>query len=285
MGYTTKSAGEIFTKRSIDNAMSPNGVMLRESRDSEEHPLSVPVILALDVTGSMGMIPHQLVKEGLPHMMAGIIEHGVQHPQVLFLAIGDHKTDDAPLQVGQFESNDELLDKWLTNVYLEGHGGGNGGESYALAWYFAGYRTSTDSFEKRKTKGFLFTVGDEPVHNQISRHDMKQIMGEGEYGDYTAAALLAKARETYHVFHLHIKETMTGMEPRVINGWKEIMGENLIIVESHDQIANIIAETVVKYTKDAMPTQDVSQSVNTVEVDNSKPSSSEYKPNDDIQML
>ena len=52
-GYHTKSAGQIFTKRSIDNAMSPMRVAIREARDSEDHPQSVPIILALDVTGSM----------------------------------------------------------------------------------------------------------------------------------------------------------------------------------------------------------------------------------------
>ena len=58
------------------------------------------------------------------------------------------KCDSAPLQVGQFESSDELLDKWLTNIYFEAGGGGNGGESYALAWYFAALKTATDSMEK-----------------------------------------------------------------------------------------------------------------------------------------
>ena len=85
----------------------------------------------------MGHVPHALVQDGLPHIMETILKKGVEDPQVLFLAIGDHTCDEAPLQVGQFESSDELLDRWLTDVYLEGHGGGNDGESYMLAWYFA----------------------------------------------------------------------------------------------------------------------------------------------------
>jgi hypothetical protein len=69
-------------------------VAIRESRDSTDHPNALPIILALDVTGSMGSIPHYLVKEGLPHLMDGIIQKGFPDPQVLFLGIGDHECDD-----------------------------------------------------------------------------------------------------------------------------------------------------------------------------------------------
>lgn len=245
LGYDTKTSEEIFTQRSINNAMNPHKVTFREARDSKEHPFSVPIILALDVTGSMGSIPHYLVKEGLPKMMDGIIQAGIEDPQVLFMGIGDHECDDSPLQVGQFESSDELLDKWLTDVYLEGGGGGNDGESYHLAWYFAGYHTVTDSWEKRDQKGFLFTVGDEPVLERIPGSKLQKIMGFDQYNDQSALELLDKARESYHVYHLHIKETMSGSRSHVINGWKELMSDNLIIVNNKEDVAKIIAETVV----------------------------------------
>jgi hypothetical protein len=79
-GYGTKSAGEIFTqnaKRQAHPSMIPHGVAFRESRDSEVHPHSVPIILGLDVTGSMGHIPYELIREGLPKLMGGIIQGGV----------------------------------------------------------------------------------------------------------------------------------------------------------------------------------------------------------------
>jgi len=245
LGYKTKAVHEIFTHKSINNAMNPSGITVRESRDSEEHPASVPIILALDVTGSMGNVPHHLVKTGLPAIMDNIIKNGIADPQLLFLGIGDHEFDSSPLQVGQFESSDELLDKWLTDVYLEGGGGGNAGESYHLAWYFAAQHTETDSFEKRGEKGYLFTVGDEPVLTSLPKPYLENIMGEGgQYQNYTAAELLEKARERYHVYHLHIKETCSGSRQHVMDGWKQLMNDNMIVVQSHEQVSDIIADIV-----------------------------------------
>lgn len=244
LGYDTKGINEIFSQSSINQAMDPRGISFRESRDSKDHPESISIILALDVTGSMGSIPHFLVKEGLPHIMGNIIERGIPDPQLLFLAIGDHECDSSPLQVGQFESNDELLDKWLTQVYLEGGGGGNGGESYFLAWYFAGFHTIIDCFEKRKQKGILFTIGDEPNLPGISMGSLEGIMGKGQHKNYSAHDLLKKAQEIYNVYHLHVKETASGRTQSVMDGWKEVMGDNLILVNNSKEIARIIPEIV-----------------------------------------
>lgn len=244
--YANKSTEEVFKRRSIDNAMSPHAIDVRESRDSEDHPESLAIFLGLDVTASMGNIPHKLITDGLTHIMGTIIEHGIEHPQLLFAGIGDHKVDSAPLQVSQFESSDPLLDKWLKELYLEGGGGGNGGESYALAWYFAGYHTSIDCFEKRNQKGFLFTVGDEPIHNRIPKAAMDNIMKNNQLeADATAVQLLEHARQMYHVKHFHIYETSTGRRQETKDSLKEIMGDDVIFVENYTNLPNMIAQSIL----------------------------------------
>ena len=243
-GYYTKSANETFSQRGIFHEMNPYGVTLRESRDSDEHPDAYPIIIALDVTGSMGQIPHELVRNGLPTIMSNIISSGIQHPQVLFLAIGDHECDRSPLQIGQFESSDEKLDYWLTNVYLEGGGGGNLGESYALAWLFASRYTETDSFAKRGRKGVLITIGDEPTLNDYSARMQKALFGDGQCSDATASSLLADACQSYHCFHLNTSFTMSGRRTNTVNKWRELMSDHLLIAESIDEISAIISKTV-----------------------------------------
>lgn len=244
--YATSSPTAIFMERSINNAMNPCGVQIRESRDSSEHPESLAIIIALDVTGSMGSVPLYLVKEGLPAIMDAIINSGIKDPQVLFLGIGDHECDHAPLQVGQFESSDELLDKWLTTIFLEGGGGGNYGESYMLAWYFAAYHTDIDCLNKRGQKGFLFTIGDEPVLKSIPKVVIKSIMGDGQYEDFDSSKLLEKAMEKYNCFHIHIRETGSGSRQSVMDHWKQIIQDNLIIANRRQDVASIISEVVSK---------------------------------------
>jgi len=244
--YIPASAESVFVQHGIHNEMNPHGVKVRESRDSVEHPESVAIIVALDETGSMGDVPHHLVQEGLPHMMNAVYKAGVKDPQVLFLGIGDHTCDRAPLQVGQFETSDELLDKWLTSVFLEGKGGGNEGESYALAWYFAAKHTALDCLEKRKKKGVLFTIGDEPVLKDYPARMLEALMGKGQYSDETAASLLAKAREKYTCYHIHIAETSTGSARSTIDGWRELMRDNLFVAKSYKDVPKIIADAIVK---------------------------------------
>jgi len=247
-GYATKQRDEIFEqnkKQEIHEGMRPQGIRYRECRDSEAHPHATPIMLFLDVTGSMGHIPHELIKDGLPKLMSRLIENGVPDAALMFGAIGDHKVDRYPLQVAQFESGDAELDMWLTRTFLESGGGGNGGESYHLAWYFAANHVKTDAFEKRGQKGFVFTVGDEPVHSTLDNHTIKEIMADAavvEGKGYSSGDLLTAAQKSNHVFHIHIDHGQP-FDPI----WTELLGENLIKTRDHTEIPKIISEKILQH--------------------------------------
>jgi hypothetical protein len=257
LDYLHKDVDEIFTQnteKKIHESMSCNGLKLREARDSETHPTTIPIILNLDVTGSMGQIPHDLVKTGLPKMMGSMIQRGVKDAALLFTAIGDHEIDRYPLQVGQFESGDEELDMWLTRTYLEGGGGGNMGESYLLAWYLAAFHTKTDSFEKRGQKGFLFTIGDEPGLTSIPETALKEIFGDGQHKTWTDAELLEKAREKWHVFHLLIERGWRASAAEEY--WKKTLGQDCIpvkdIMKIPEMVSDIVTATLEKTNPDVL---------------------------------
>lgn len=242
--YSTKSTAQVFGNRSIDKDMSPRGVQFRESRDSAAHPESLAIGVFLDETGSMGSIPDMLVRHKLGNLMNTFIDHGVPDAHVLFGGIGDQYADNSPLQVGQFEAGTDELNKWLTKIYLEGGGGGQSMESYSLAWLFFARHTSIDCFEKRNQKGFLFTIGDEGVHKALERDFLTNLLGYPFYEDIPAEQLLAEAQRMYHVFHLHVTETSTGSSGVIIDGWRKLLQERLILVEDYNNIAEIIASTV-----------------------------------------
>lgn len=239
LGYQTKSAREIFSNKA-DQTMNPKGVILRESRDSEVNPVTTPIIIALDVTASMGHIPHELVKNALPKLVSSLLEIGVPAPAILFLAIGDHYSDRSPLQVGQFESGDAELDLWLTRTYLEGGGGGNGGESYGLAHLFAAKFCQTDHWDKRKQKGFLITIGDEPNHARYESNAIKEITGNGDIATKSAEELITEAQERWNVFHIAAHNSYENS----LRGWKEVLKDNAIPMESPAQLPEIVSNII-----------------------------------------
>lgn len=247
----TKKTDKIFTQNEkgvISPDLDPKGVIFREARDSENHPDSLAIMTWLDVTGSMRVIPELIIKEKLNGIMTTLIDNGIKDAAVFFGAIGDHNkpygSDKAPLQVGQFESGTEELIKCLSSVYLEGGGGGNGVESYCLAHYFAGKHTSIDCFEKRGKKGFLFTIGDEASHSSLSAEDQIRIFGYEIAEDITDKEMLEMAERMYHVFHIHVNETGYKNDETVINYWKDLLGERLIIMDDYKNVSEIIASTV-----------------------------------------
>lgn len=248
-GFYKKSIDEVFTQqveKKIHESMSPKGVNKRECFDSVAHPNSLPIILNLDVTGSMMSIPAYMVKDGLPRMMGGLVQNGIPDASLLFTAIGDHECDKFPLQIGQFESGDEELDLWLTRSYLEKGGGGNSGESYLLAHYFAAFHTDIDSFKKRGQRGFLFTVGDEPGLKTLPGRAIDEIMGTTGSKTYTDRELLAAAEKMYDVYHLVLLHTDGAKKSTAY--WKDLLGQKCIEVKDYTEVAKVITEIVVKNT-------------------------------------
>lgn len=256
-GYFKKSVDEIFTQnkeKKSHHEMDPNGISFRVCADSSAHPLTIPIQLYLDVTGSMGHIPHDMIKEGLPTLMGTLIQNGVQDASLMFGAIGDHETDRHPLQVGQFESGDEELDMWLTRTYLEGNGGGNSGESYLLAWYFAANHVQTDSFDKRGKKGFVFTIGDEPTLKNLPSSAVKSIMGDTAVaqGSYTAEQLLTLAQKENHVYHIFLEHG----HRKCNDEWKQLMGPNLIVINDYTKVSRVISDVILSHNETQVEKRD-----------------------------
>lgn len=236
-GYTaTSTASEMYTSRSMKEEFDPTKFKVRESCDSAEHPNSTPIVLALDVTGSMSSVL-ETVSHRLGDTMGEIYKRNpVEDPQVCFMAFGDVYCDDAPIQVTQFESDIRIAEQ-LNDIYFERGGGGNGGESYSLPWYVAARRCKTDSWDKHNKKGFLFTVGDECCLPTLSKNAIKRFLGDDVERDLSATELLTEVSRKYEVYHLIVDPV--SYQP-VDKSWKKLLGKNCLIVEDIEKIPEII---------------------------------------------
>ena len=239
-------AREVFTQRMIHEDFDPLNIEMRESRDSDANPESNAIIIAFDETGSMGEIPFEFVRQGLGTMMREILDRKpVSDPHIMIMGVGDAMSDQAPLQVSQFEADIRIANQ-LQKVYLEGRGGGNDSESYTLPWYFAAKRTSIDCWEKRGKKGYLFTVGDELPPPKLPARHIAQVMGENEAVDVTTSDALDMACRTYEVYHVVAEQgsVASGNLEVVYGRWRELLGERVIRLSDHRRLAECVVSTI-----------------------------------------
>lgn len=226
--------------RAVHDKMDPRKARLRESRDSDAHPNSKAIAVIFDVTGSMGSIPITLQKK-LGELMNLLIMKGyVEHPQILFGAVGDATCDRVPLQVGQFESGIEMDDD-LARLYLEGGGGGQTTESYELAAYFLARHTAIDCLEKRGEKGYLFLIGDEMYYPAISRKQVEAVIGDSLEADIPTPRLFAELNSKFQVFHILPTSASHGNDPAVRKAWQSLLGQNVLTLDDPAAVCETIA--------------------------------------------
>ena len=211
---TDSSADNLFQNRQMLDKFNPKFIGMRESRDNDEHPHSTPIAIGVDVTGSMGYLSEEIVKNSLNELMKKLYASNViPDPQLMFAAIGDAYVDAAPLQVTQFESDIRIAEQ-LLELWLEGRGG-DVPEDYSLFWYFLAKHTDTDSMKKRNEKGFAFTIGDAPNHDTLTGDAIKRIFGDTPVRDMTKEKIVEETLKSYELFHINI----TGAaEKTVIDG-------------------------------------------------------------------
>lgn len=241
-----KSTDEIYTSRGMDKNLNPLGVKLRESRDSVDNPNSTPLIVGIDVTGSMGIIADVLARKGLGTLFEGVLARKpISNPHVMFMAIGDANCDQAPLQVSQFEADNRVVEQ-LTQIFLEHGGGGNNFESYNLPWYFAANHTVHDSMEKRGKRGYLFTVGDEEAPADLTTDQIKKFIGDDLERPATTKEVLTAAQRLYDVYHViieegsHAKYNMGAVE----KSWRDLLGQKVIKLADHTKLAEVIVSAI-----------------------------------------
>lgn len=198
---TGRVTGQSFKACHIDPMLDPQSFTVRECCNSEEHPNTVPVILALDVTGSMGEACAETAA-ALGKIVTSLYDKFADI-EFCIMGIGDLDYDSSPIQMSQFES-DVRIAVALDKVYMEHGGGGNGFESYTAAWYMGLNRTKLDCYDKQGRKGIIITMGDEPLNPYLPCRELNSCIKGTEEKDIETTELYSQASQKFDIFHIAV---------------------------------------------------------------------------------
>ena len=241
----TDNLQDFYTQRSIHKDLNPYKVV-RECCDSEEHPNTIPVIIGLDVTGSMGGACVKTA-QNLNTIITSLYDE-FEDVEFMIMGIGDLSYDHAPIQVSQFESDIRIAEH-LDNVYMEHGGGGNGFESYTAAWYFGLYHTALDCW-KRGKKGIIITMGDEPLNPYLPKEKLNKVLGDHVEADVETKDLYQLAKEKFDIYHIAINDKddcYKRYKDRVDKSFSKVLGEDFKIATLDE-----LPKTIVDCIKDSV---------------------------------
>ena len=243
---STMGAQEVFQQKHLHPDLNPKHV-LRECVDTEEHPNTLPVILALDVTGSMGAAAAKVAKALGTIMEDLYASKDVQDIEFCIMAIGDLYCDRAPIQMSQFES-DVRIAEHLDKVWFEYGGGGNSWESYTAAWYMGARHCKLDCWNRGK-RGIIITMGDEQINPELNARELSASVGDSLQDHVKTKGLYAEASEKFDIYHISVNDTESsytfnnGTTGRVDSTWTDVLGQHYI-VSTINNLATTITDII-----------------------------------------
>ena len=238
---TSDNLQDFYRQTNIHKDLNPYKVV-RECCDSEEHPNTIPVIIGLDVTGSMGRACVKTA-QNLNTIITSLYDK-FDDIEFMIMGIGDLAYDHAPIQASQFES-DVRIAEHLDKVYMEHGGGGNGFESYTAAWYFGLHHTKLDCW-KRGKKGIIITMGDEPLNPYLPKYPLEKITGDNLEADVETKDLYELTKEKFDIYHIAIDDfddCYQIYKSRVDKTFKDILKENYKI-STLDELPSTIVKCI-----------------------------------------
>ncbi len=245
-----QTPGQRLVHPDLDPArLNTFGQKVRESFDSDEHPESTPIVVVLDVTGTMSSVV-SAIHSSLKNLYTLLLQKGyVRHPQIMFMAVGDSSMergrmcDEVPLQVGQFES-DIRAALQLEQMVIEGGGGGQKMESYQNAAYFLAEHTVHDAWTRRQKKGYVFFIGDEMAWPRVEPDEILALVGDVLPAPLASAQAFARMQQRYEAFFILPDGANYGGDRQVLGYWRKLFGENVLQLAEPNGAAELIAVTI-----------------------------------------
>jgi hypothetical protein len=213
--------------RSYDRKKGPNEKIIDPSKRIETQSRN-PVIVAVDVTGSMANWPFEIF-DRLP-LLYNTLSQYREDLEICFAAIGDAAVDDWPLQVTTFAAGFDL-EQLLGSLYGEG-GGGDAPESYGLFAHWVNTHVKIPDLDEPP---FLIVFGDVTMHTKVPKAQIEHYLGDRTRGDVDAIRSWQQVSKRWNTWFLR---RPTGKPGDVVDQqWGEAIGEQKIFHIQDEQRA------------------------------------------------
>eukprot|EP00005_Dracoamoeba_jomungandri_P000609 CAMPEP_0174253164 /NCGR_PEP_ID=MMETSP0439-20130205/2559_1 /TAXON_ID=0 /ORGANISM="Stereomyxa ramosa, Strain Chinc5" /LENGTH=311 /DNA_ID=CAMNT_0015334049 /DNA_START=95 /DNA_END=1030 /DNA_ORIENTATION=- len=230
----SEAAEKIKQRRTIHPDLDPKGKEI--STDSAS-----PVVLALDVTGSMGSWP-LIIWDKLPMFYGQIMMNEyLEDPHICFSAVGDAGGDRAPVQVTDFVVGMEM-DEAISKIFVESGGPGSmvACESYELsAYYFLKHCKLAEG-----SKPLFFFTADEDFYPFLFEEQALDVLGDVVKKQLDSVEIIRALGQKFNVFVL--RKSYYGRNEKIIEHWEQALGPGRVLTLSNpkacvDTMLGIIA--------------------------------------------
>jgi ribosomal protein S27AE len=218
---------EALGPRTYGGGAGPNEKVI-DPRKQVSTGSSNPLIIAIDVTGSMADWPFEIF-DRLP-LLYNTLSQYREDLEICFAAIGDAACDRWPLQVTTFASSFDL-EQLLASLHGEG-GGGDAPESYGL---FAQWVNTHVQIPDLAEPPFLIVFGDVTMHPKVPKKQVAHYLGDAVRGDVDAIKAWNQVSKTWNTWFLRRPTGKRG--DRVDEQWAKAIGEQKLFHIEDEQRA------------------------------------------------
>jgi len=252
-GYDFRSARasyDAYAGRSYDVAVSKNVVKTDLIPKRIETKSSAPLVIACDVTGSMGEWPATIFSK-LPYLDLEGQEYLGEDMEISFAAVGDVFTDSYPLQVRPFGSGKDLEAR-LKELVIEGKGGGQYCESYDVAAYYYAHNVDMPN----AIKPIFIFIGDEGLYEFLDKDSAENLC----YGDDVKRMSVEQViRELQNKFAVYLVRKPYGtvsknnetssLDQKIQSQWEKLLGEDHVcLLPDASRIVDVIFGILARET-------------------------------------
>ena len=227
MRAASADRAKAYGPRTYEKKGQPNEKVI-DPRKNVRSKSPNPLIIAIDVTGSMASWPFEIF-DRLP-LLYNTLSQYRPDLEICFAAIGDAAVDRWPLQVTTF-ANGFDLEQLLGSIYGEG-AGGDAPESYGL---FAHWVNTHVQVPNAKEQPFLIIYGDAPMHLTVPRAQIAHLLGDSGGGDVDAIAAWQQLARNWNTWFLRRPTGKHG--DAVDQAWGRAIGEQKIFHIQEEQRA------------------------------------------------